>query len=324
MVPSPNDLIGEKIVFACFDWGMGHLMRSIPLILQLEKQGNELHFLGDELQIKCLLEYGFKGQLHLLNGSELSFSGSGNFVFEGLRNFFRGPKFIQRDKKAVKKWVKIVGATIVISDHRYGFWSKNVTSIFLTHQVKLPQGTPSLVQSMHANWVRNFQFVWVFDDAKEKIAGILSDCPANGRYIGFYSRFQLQQHALTAESGWVAIISGPEPYADQFFEQISELAFQNKQFIHVVCSERFHSKHAYLSCVYDSKDADRVIAGAALILSRNGYTTLMDLRELKKPALLLTTPGQTEQAYLAIHCKLPAVQMFTDFAAYEQAFKQLI
>ena len=38
---------------------------------------------------------------------------------------------------------------------------------------------------------------------------------------------------------------------------------------------------------------------ARLIVSRSGYTTMMELAELGKRALLIPTPGQTEQEYLA-------------------------
>ncbi len=36
-----------------------------------------------------------------------------------------------------------------------------------------------------------------------------------------------------------------------------------------------------------------------LIISRSGYSTMMDLVELGKKALLVPTPGQTEQEYLS-------------------------
>ena len=38
---------------------------------------------------------------------------------------------------------------------------------------------------------------------------------------------------------------------------------------------------------------------AKVIISRAGYTTIMDLIELQKPAILYPTPNQTEQLYLA-------------------------
>ncbi|MEO6706954.1 MAG: glycosyltransferase, partial [Ginsengibacter sp.] len=36
-----------------------------------------------------------------------------------------------------------------------------------------------------------------------------------------------------------------------------------------------------------------------IIISRSGYTTVMDLATLRKKAILIPTPGQTEQEYLA-------------------------
>lgn len=43
------------------------------------------------------------------------------------------------------------------------------------------------------------------------------------------------------------------------------------------------------------------IERSAFIISRSGYTTIMDLVKLGHPALLIPTPGQTEQEYLAKH-----------------------
>ena len=41
------------------------------------------------------------------------------------------------------------------------------------------------------------------------------------------------------------------------------------------------------------------ILDACGMVCRGGYTTLMDLQVLQRPALLVPTPGQTEQEYLA-------------------------
>jgi hypothetical protein len=38
---------------------------------------------------------------------------------------------------------------------------------------------------------------------------------------------------------------------------------------------------------------------AAVVVTRSGYTTLMELAELGKKALVIPTPGQSEQEYLA-------------------------
>jgi len=40
-----------------------------------------------------------------------------------------------------------------------------------------------------------------------------------------------------------------------------------------------------------------------LVVSRSGYSTIMDLKALKKKAFLIPTPGQGEQLYLAKYLK---------------------
>src|ERR1043165_7696464 len=40
---------------------------------------------------------------------------------------------------------------------------------------------------------------------------------------------------------------------------------------------------------------------AELVICRSGYSTLMDLVALNKKAIVIPTPGQTEQVYLARH-----------------------
>jgi UDP-N-acetylglucosamine:LPS N-acetylglucosamine transferase len=40
---------------------------------------------------------------------------------------------------------------------------------------------------------------------------------------------------------------------------------------------------------------------AELIIGRSGYSTVMDIAALQKKSILIPTPGQTEQEYLANH-----------------------
>ena len=42
------------------------------------------------------------------------------------------------------------------------------------------------------------------------------------------------------------------------------------------------------------------MAHAELVVSRSGYTTLMDLATLGRRALIIPTPGQAEQEYLGV------------------------
>lgn len=46
---------------------------------------------------------------------------------------------------------------------------------------------------------------------------------------------------------------------------------------------------------------NELICNAEIVISRSGYTTVMDLMKLKKKSILVPTPGQAEQEYLATH-----------------------
>jgi predicted glycosyltransferase len=48
-----------------------------------------------------------------------------------------------------------------------------------------------------------------------------------------------------------------------------------------------------------AEELNKEIAMAEYVISRSGYTTVMDLVKLKKKSILVPTPGQTEQEYLA-------------------------
>ena len=50
---------------------------------------------------------------------------------------------------------------------------------------------------------------------------------------------------------------------------------------------------------YENIELEKAIQNSRLIISRSGYTTIMDLAILKKKAFFIPTPGQNEQLYLA-------------------------
>ncbi len=51
----------------------------------------------------------------------------------------------------------------------------------------------------------------------------------------------------------------------------------------------------------NTQELQQLIVNAPTVICRSGYSTLMDLMTLGKKAVLIPTPGQTEQEYLAKH-----------------------
>ena len=52
-----------------------------------------------------------------------------------------------------------------------------------------------------------------------------------------------------------------------------------------------------------SKELEETINKSEIVVSRSGYTTIMDLALLEKKVFLVPTPGQYEQEYLAKRLK---------------------
>ena len=49
----------------------------------------------------------------------------------------------------------------------------------------------------------------------------------------------------------------------------------------------------------NSEALQDVISRSSLVVARSGYSTIMDLLAMRKNAIVVPTPGQTEQEYLA-------------------------
>src|SRR5690606_31242647 len=106
---------------------------------------------------------------------------------------------------------------LVISDHRYGFYSKRVPSVFVTHQCRLPVQSALIQKGHHYLINKNFDAVWILDNEQHAFAGKLSDekgLKIPVEFIGPQSRFQMEDRQKEKELS-VAIISGPALYAGE-------------------------------------------------------------------------------------------------------------
>lgn len=291
----PGQLTGERILFACLDWGSGHVARSIPLLKQLVNQGNELFICCTKKQQSVFTLYGIRGTYLIVDGFQFRFRGDGNFTSEMRRNAFRFSRWIKQEHKQTEKLVTEYLISVVLSDHCYGFRSNKVPSIFITHQVSLPPKAGWIAQLVHRKWMSRFNEIWIMDEAGKRLAGRLSEANNKSTYIGFYSRFQ-DQEITTVQNKIVGIISGPEPYSAQFFHWIIEN--YGRENLVLISPKVFAEVPDNINIITDWKLADVEIASAETIVSRNGYSTLMDLQFLNKKAILIPTPGQLEQEYL--------------------------
>lgn len=132
----------------------------------------------------------------------------------------------------------------------------------------------------------------------------------NISYIGLLSRFhnfsyRSSEFRLTG-CDLLVILSGPEPQRTILekilMQQIKKLNIQSVIFRGLPDGKNTLTTEGCITLIDnpDDKTFAFYVGMAQKIVSRAGYSTIMDLVALQRNALLVPTPGQTEQEYLAL------------------------
>jgi UDP:flavonoid glycosyltransferase YjiC (YdhE family) len=301
----PSDILNKRILISPLNWGMGHVSRCIPLIDLFLRNGNEVFVACDESQ-RAIFEDYFS-ELNFINhlGYPFKFGKQGNFGLDLARQFRQLNGRLSSEEKEVNQYVEEFEIDFIISDHRYGFKSTKVPSIFITHQLHLPvKWYEKWVQKIHLSFLKQFDEIWIPDNQNSDFSGSLSERIEGLKiqYIGIQSRFQLYELPLIKSIEKTIIVSGPDVYAERFaLEQIKSERNSNQDCVmilpeSIVLKEIPANFSIQLST--DWKECDRIILQSKKVVSRCGYSTLMDLGVLKVPFEITPTPGQREQEYL--------------------------
>jgi uncharacterized protein (TIGR00661 family) len=302
-----------RILIAPLDWGLGHATRCIPVISALIQQ-NCTVFVAAETQVKSLLQNEFPQlQFIPLQGYRVRYSR--NAVWMPMKLLMQLPKIIRRiyaENRWLKKVVKANHIHAVIADNRMGLFHKNIPCIYITHQLTIKTGNPfteSIAQKIHYHYINKFSACWVPDEAGDiNLAGVLSHPAILPRvpvtYIGPLSRFQKKDTEPTYDC--CIILSGPEPQRTVFEDLILKDLHQTTGKIFLARglpgnTERLEINNPFIEIKnhLTAVELNNIILQSKIIISRCGYSTVMDLAKLKKKAILVPTPGQTEQEYLA-------------------------
>lgn len=303
-----------RILLAPLDWGLGHTTRCIPLIKELLAQEMEVFLAGNETQAAIFLKE-FPGLPVLyLEGYNIRYSGrERGFLWSIIRQIPKIKKAIRSENTWLKEMIREYAFDAVISDNRYGLYNDAVPCIFITHQLAIqsPFGkwNERLLQEWNYKYIKQFNECWVPDnEGNENLAGDLSH-PANRpaiplKYVGVLSRFE-RKESKEKKNHLLIILSGPEPQRsileDKLIDEVVHysgtadivrgLPAADKQ---IPSTNQIHF-YNHLSV----SELNNKLEEASFVISRCGYSTVMDLVKLKKKSILIPTPGQTEQVYLA-------------------------
>jgi UDP-N-acetylglucosamine transferase subunit ALG13 len=305
----------KTILVAPLDWGLGHAARCIPIIKELQNYPFRIIIAG-EGAIATLLKQEFP-QIEVipLPGYRIKYSKSKRWFLLKLLIQFPGVLFsILREHRWLNKVKQELNLCAVISDNRFGLFTRSIPSVYITHQLFVKTGNQfadKVATSIHQNISKNYTQCWIPDyGGKKNLAGSLSHAVKlryPPLYMGCLSRFERNPDSeITNEL--LIILSGPEPqraiFENLLLEQLK--SYHGKaMFVRGLPGENIAppdvsiNDNIIVKTHLTANELNKALESSAMIISRSGYTTIMDVVKLCKKAILVPTPGQTEQEYLA-------------------------
>jgi hypothetical protein len=308
----------HNILICPLEWGLGHAARMIPVARKLTDMNQNVFIASGEQHLNlfrkempglvCIDFPGFKpGYSRHLPQYFVLLLKTPQLVFHIVREHYR-----------LKRIINDYSIDLVISDNRFGLWNRKIRTVYVTHMPLIPfpkqfQFLEFIGIRLHRFIIRKYSLCFIPDlPGKINLTGRLSHgirLPDNVRYIGILSRFHVNNQPSTpnpvSEKHNTVILSGPEPQRSVFRRLVLKLLGDEK-IITVILEGRpgsqdeiCKSENFVFFSHLSSQEMQQVISSSERIITRAGYSTIMELTSLKCSALLVPTPGQTEQEYLA-------------------------
>ncbi|KAF0130098.1 MAG: glycosyl transferase family protein [Bacteroidetes bacterium] len=310
-------LPNKTILVAPLDWGIGHASRCIPIIKELLRLNQEVIVAADgapyELLRKAFPELRFEVfpsfTPHYSKGSSLFWS-----ILKQIPILLRQ---MVKDHRWVENFVRNNKIDGIISDNRFGAYSTEVKSVFITHQLHIKPPdllafSALMIEFVNKMIIRNYSSCWVPDfEGKRALAGQLSNPPfkhISTKYIGPLSRFEALNSTIESKQkdiDFLIMLSGPEPQRTLLENKVLDQLKGRDESVVILrglpLAKDIPTISPNIKLLNHAVDDQlyELISNARTVVARAGYSTIMDLVALRKPALLIPTPGQTEQEYLA-------------------------
>jgi len=300
----------KGIIIAPLNWGLGHATRCIPIIRILLRIGHRVILASDGIALDLLKKEFPQLPFYELPSYEITYR-TNNMMWNMATQLPQIGLAINREKKKIAQIVEQEDAAIILSDNRYGCRSSKTKNIILTHQINIKAPAKWMEKSIalvNHRLIDLFDECWVPDyTTSPTLAGELSRNTIGEKvvFIGPLSRMKQSEQPLTHDI--IVVLSGPEPQRSFLEKEILEQASQLPYRFLLIQGRPDVERREMLSanveiCSYmTSEELNSAILSSKVVLCRSGYSSIMDLVTLNKRAILVPTPGQTEQEYLAHH-----------------------
>ena len=304
-----------KVLVCPLNWGLGHATRCVPLVRRLLADGHEVVLVSDGFPLEFLRQQFPELRFIELPSYSIRYSAGKTQVLAMLWNLPSIISGIYKEHKWLNTLLQREHVDQVISDNRFGLWNRKTKSIYITHQlmIKMPlalKWLEPLAWFLHRLLILQYDECWIPDVAgPENLSGDLSHkypLSRNSRFIGPLSRFENNKAMAEINYHNVSVLSGVEPQRSIFEHELTQRFQHSHQKTLIVCGQPAAASRTYhvgdVTLVSHLPDGElaSLLKGAKKIISRSGYSSIMDLKALDclKKAELIPIPGQTEQEYL--------------------------
>ena len=301
----------RRILVAPLDWGLGHTTRCIPIIRRLLAYKHEVLFAGNDRQ-QTFIKNVFSDKISYqhLDGYNISYKPKA-LIWGLIRQIPDILWKIRKEHKWLYELAKNEQIDGIISDNRYGLYHHEIPSVILTHQAQVKTGFGAVADKfprrLHYRLLERFSECWLVDvPGKENLSGELANpdlLPVNSLYIGWLSQFDRSANQVKSRH-LLILLSGPEPartlLSNRLWAQVIKLEVP-VVFVegNPTANRQSIPSHVQYHPRIGGALLKELLEGAEIVICRSGYSTIMDLVRLQKRAILIPTPGQTEQEYLA-------------------------
>ena len=306
-----------RILVAPLDWGLGHATRCIPIIRELLEHNTEVIIAADGRPYELLKKEFPTLSIVRLPGFTVVYPDGDRIAAKIVSQIPKIIIAIFREHRALSNTIRDLKIHAVISDNRFGLFSKHIPCVYVTHQIgimmsKRLQWASRIVYYLNKVLIQKYTACWIPDyKERDNLSGWLSHfypLPKNATFIGPLTRFK-QISNVPREYDILVMLSGPEPQRtvleNILIEQLKTVP-RKSLVVRGIPEKTQHMKLSeWISVVssLDSEALNRAMLASEIIVSRPGYSTIMDLDVLGKRAIFIPTPGQTEQEYLAAELK---------------------
>jgi uncharacterized protein (TIGR00661 family) len=305
-----------EIIYGVCSWGLGHATRSLPVIRKLINEKHHVTVISNGRSLE-VLKKELRDAIPYVDIPDYPMLLSENTRQFLAKSMVYWPVFIKRIEDGLSELQKILDKKnydCIISDARYDMYSKKIPSFFISHQMRIMnplqiQMFERAMERFNMFFFKRYIGVMVPDYQENNLSGDLSHNlkridEKTIHYVGVLSDFT--KRPLKKDIDYLISISGPEPQRsfleEKLASQVQEL--EGNVVMTLGKAEKYSivkKKHLTTYSFVTKELREELLNKAKLVVSRSGYSTIMDVAVVGAKALFIPTPGQIEQEYLSVY-----------------------